>query len=475
MSETMSMPAVNSVVRVADLAKTFRIYAKPSDLLRELVLRRARHKNFNALSGVSFDIGPGHVVGLMGQNGAGKSTLLKILAGTLSPSSGSVAIKGRVSAILELGTGFNPNFTGRENVYLGGLCAGFSRAQIAAKFDEIVDFAELRDVIDQPFRTYSTGMQARLSFSTVIVADPEVLIVDEALSVGDARFQLKSFDKFREFKARGKTIILVSHSSNVITSFCDRAILLDRGRIIADGEPNAVAKTYHRLLFGTAPVHTGVESVEEGPDVIELAPLPAPAAPAPPPAPPLQTAQPQQNTTVISKLDQRADRYGNRMAEIVSLAIHDTEGRPCQVLTSGARYRIVAHVKAHTSLESLAVGFLVRDTRGTDLFGTDTVCAGVQETVPTPAPGHTLEVAIAVIMTLAAGTYFLAVGAARKDGLKYDMWFDAMPFQVIGTPALFHASIANLAPKFEFVPIESGGRQSVEPARVVADADGHVT
>jgi lipopolysaccharide transport system ATP-binding protein len=459
MTTAMAVPAVDSVIRVAGLAKSFRVYAKPSDMLREMLTRRPRHKDFAALADISFEIGHGKVVGLMGQNGAGKSTLLKILAGTLSPSAGTVGITGRVSAILELGTGFNPNFTGRENVYMGGLCAGFSRAQMGSKIEEIIDFAELRAVIDQPFRTYSTGMQARLSFSTVMVADPDLLIVDEALSVGDARFQLKSFDKFQEFKARGKTIILVSHSSNVITSFCDRAILLDRGRIVADGDPNAVAKTYHRLLFGNKPLpaRDAVEETVPAPEVKAF----APAAIAPPSAAPLAD-----NARLIDKTDRKSDRYGNGRAKFVSIAIHDADGNPTPVLTSGAAYRIVARVTAHESLESLAIGFLIRDQRGTDLFGTDTVVAGLQHAVPVPQPGDTMEVILSVVMTLAAGTYFLTAGAARADGDKYDMWFDALQFQVLSTPSLYHASIANLAPKFEFVPMAAAGQSSADVERI---------
>ncbi len=199
---------------------------------------------------VSFELRRGEVLGLVGRNGAGKSTLLKILAGTLTPSGGKIEIAGRVSAILELGTGFHPDFSGRENIYLGGLCLGMTRAEIDGRIDEIIDFSELRDVIDQPFKTYSTGMQARLTFSTVTTADPDLLIVDEALSVGDARFQLKSFGRFEEFRRRGKSIILVSHNMNTITGFCDRAILLERGQVLLDAKPATVSTFYHRLLFG---------------------------------------------------------------------------------------------------------------------------------------------------------------------------------------------------------------------------------
>ena len=238
------------VVRASELSKVFAIYDKPQDVLARLFSRRIRPQEFWALRDVSFELRRGEVLGLVGRNGAGKSTLLKILAGTLTPSGGTIEVSGRVSAILELGTGFHPDFSGRENIYLGGLCLGMTRAEIDGRIDEIIDFSELRDVIDQPFKTYSTGMQARLTFSTVTTADPDLLIVDEALSVGDARFQLKSFGRFEEFRRRGKSIILVSHNMNTITGFCDRAILLEKGQVLLDSNPGAVATFYHRLLFG---------------------------------------------------------------------------------------------------------------------------------------------------------------------------------------------------------------------------------
>ena len=442
MTKLVPKPAV----RVDGVSKVFRVYPKPSDMLWETFSRKPRHTEFHALSDISVEIGHGHVVGRMGQNGAGKSTLLKVLAGTLTPSLGSVAVDGRVSAILELGTGFNPNFSGRENIVMGGLCAGFSHKQITEQMDEIIDFAELRSVIDQPFRTYSTGMQARLSFSTVIVANPDLLIVDEALSVGDARFQLRSFDKFQDFKARGKTIILVSHSSNVITSFCDRAILLDRGRVVADGDPNLVAKTYHKLLFGGEQV-----SVPSRP-----APQPLPA-PAQPPASasairivPEAVEPAAEIAPLLGSRVGAADRYGNKMAEVVDLKIFDEHGRPTIVATSCATYRIVAHIRVNEPLDSLCCGFLIRDPRGTDLFGIDTVTAGLKGAIPIPGPGEIIEVDLAIVMAFAAGTFFLTIGVAGEDGLKYDMWFDALQFQVLPTADLYHASIVNLQPQFDF-------------------------
>ncbi len=237
-------------IRISGLGKSYRVWNHSRDMLLEAFGGRKRHHDFRALQDITIDIPTGSVVGIMGRNGAGKSTLLRIVAGTLDASVGEVEVNGRVSAILELGTGFHFEYTGRENVFLGGMCLGFSRAEVAQRFDEIVGFAELEEFIDQPFRTYSSGMQARLTFAVATCVDPDVLIVDEALGVGDARFQLKSFDRIRSFKERGKSILLVSHSLSSVVSICDRAILLERGRVIADGDPNEVGNLYHEMLFG---------------------------------------------------------------------------------------------------------------------------------------------------------------------------------------------------------------------------------
>ena len=238
------------IISVCGLSKAYRIYSHPSQMIMEALTGHARYREFLALDNISFDVHPGSVVGLLGRNGAGKSTLLRIIARTLDATGGSVVSKGRISAILELGTGFHLDYTGRENIYFGGICLGMSRQEMHDRVDEIIAFSELEQFIDQPFRTYSSGMQARLTFSVATCVDPDILIIDEALSVGDAKFALKSFDRIREFKRRGKAILFVSHSINQVTAFCDYAILLDHGRAIAEGDPNKVGNIYHELLFG---------------------------------------------------------------------------------------------------------------------------------------------------------------------------------------------------------------------------------
>lgn len=248
-------------IRVSSLSKMFKIYSKPADMFWELLTGKENHRPFWALKDVSFDVHCGQVVGIMGRNGAGKSTLLKIITGTLDHTSGSVAVKGRVSSILELGTGFSGEYSGRENIYLGGLMVGLTREEILAKMNWIIEFSELEDFIDQPFKTYSTGMQARLTFSTAVCVDPDILIIDEALSVGDARFQRKSFGKIDEFRQAGRTILLVSHDPNTISTFCDHAILLENGKVFDQGEPQRISKIYYKMLFAGDPADSKSSAV----------------------------------------------------------------------------------------------------------------------------------------------------------------------------------------------------------------------
>lgn len=226
-------------IRVDDVSKLYKLYDKPSDRLKESLglTRKKLYKEHYALHNVSFDVKRGETVGIIGTNGSGKSTILKIITGVLNPSGGHVEIDGRISALLELGAGFNMEYTGIENIYLNGTMIGFSREEIDAKMQDILDFADIGDFVHQPVKTYSSGMFVRLAFAVAINIDPEILIVDEALSVGDVFFQAKCYKKFEDFKKMGKTILFVSHDLGSISKYCDRVVLLNRGKKLAEGTP----------------------------------------------------------------------------------------------------------------------------------------------------------------------------------------------------------------------------------------------
>ena len=233
---------------VKNLSKAYKIYRRPADVLKEMIFRRQYHSEFWALKDISFDLGKGEIMGVIGRNGAGKSTLLKILSGTLDKTSGVVETNGKISAILELGSGFHPEYTGRENIYMGGMVLGMSRADIERKFDSIVEFSELESFIDRPFKTYSTGMQTRLTFSVAINVDPEIFIIDEALAAGDAYFVGKCLERVQEICNSGTTVLFVSHNTYLVQRLCQRAIWIENGRIVDQGNAADITKAYERVI-----------------------------------------------------------------------------------------------------------------------------------------------------------------------------------------------------------------------------------
>ena len=243
----------DSAVSVVNISKQYRVYSQPIHRLWEGLCRGKRkfHTEVNALDDISFEVPRGSTFGIVGRNGSGKSTILQIIAGTLNPSSGDVAVCGRISALLELGSGFNPEFKGVENVFLYGRVLGLTDTQIREKFAEIVEFADIGDAVNQPLWTYSSGMVVRLAFAVAVAVEPEILIVDEALSVGDEYFQHKCMNRMKEIITKGATVIFVSHSASTVTSLCNEAILLDGGTLISQGTPKTIVQEYHRLLFRT--------------------------------------------------------------------------------------------------------------------------------------------------------------------------------------------------------------------------------
>ena len=428
------------VIRVTGLKKVFHIYDRPSDLLREVLGGRSRARLFTALDDITFDVARGEAVGILGRNGAGKSTLLRIISKTLDATEGDVAVSGRLSSILELGTGFNGALTGRENVLVGGLMLGLSREEVLDKLEWILDFSELREFIDQPFRTYSSGMQARLTFATAVCVRPELLVVDEALAVGDARFQRKCFSHMHSLKADGCTILLVSHDPNTVAAFCDRALLLERGRLVIDGPPKKVGATYHQMMFGDGGTSLGGEAV---------LPKGSEAGPA---------------TSAWSRKDQTGTL---KEATVTALQILTPGGVPTTRLETGGSYRFRVEAVFNEYVLRPTVGFDVHNALGQTLFGIDTRSAGFS--LPPRDAGETMTVELEVTMWLTNGPFFLSGGVGSSpdgvDAYAIDYYHHAIQFDIPRMDGLQYASLVNLEARFKDASGATRPIEAEEPVR----------
>ncbi len=330
------------VIAAQNLGKCYEIYAQPRDRLLQSLFRGRRQffQEFWAVSGLSFEVKRGETVGIIGRNGSGKSTLLQLVAGTLTPTTGTVTARGRVAALLELGSGFNPEFTGRENVYLNGAILGFARETMARRYGEIVAFADIGEFIDQPVKTYSSGMLARLAFAVAIHSEPESLIVDETLSVGDEAFQRKCFARIHDLRQRGTSILFVSHAAAAIVELCDRALLLDQGELILTGRPKEVVALYQKLIYSPADRAAAVRRA-----IIEGGHAAAPAVPPAPDAAVALIAGTEDAEFDPRLVPQSTVAYESRGAEIEDPHLETHDGRRVNVLVHGDEYVFTYHVR----------------------------------------------------------------------------------------------------------------------------------
>lgn len=382
-------------VRATDITKIYPLYSKKSDRLIEALdpRKHSRHRDFYALQNVSFDIAPGECVGFVGRNGSGKSTLLKILTGVLTPSAGSFEIRGKVSALLELGAGFNMEYTGIENIYLNATVMGFSRAEIDSRLPEILEFADIGDFVYQPVKMYSSGMFVRLAFALAINVDPDILIVDEALSVGDSYFQQKCYRKFMDFKKQGKTILFVTHDMGSIIKYCNRAYLLDSGHIVSSGRPKTIVDQYKKLLSG---IPFDAEEAQIQPEE-EIAP--------PPDA---ETGGLWKSRYTINEQDLT---YGDGELEITDFGIFDEQGRLSIACNKGETYTFRMRVKAHADVTDPIFAFTIKDIKGNEITGTNTY----YEDVPTGKlqKGDELTISFTQRIDLQGSQFFLSFGATK--------------------------------------------------------------
>lgn len=429
-------------IRVADISKCHTVFERPSDRLKQMVSSAASRITgregqryftpFWALRDVSLDVSQGECVGILGRNGAGKSTLLQIITGTLTPTSGSVEINGRVAALLELGSGFNPDFTGLENVYLNASLLGMTRREIDERLDDILAFADIGEFVHRPVKTYSSGMVVRLAFAVQAQIDPDILIVDEALAVGDARFQAKCFARLKTLRDRGTSILLVTHSTEQVVIHCDRAILLEGGRKHADGEPRAVANQYLDLLYGRQPLERGEVSTRKAGDIAALPDL-------------LETLDPDFATRQEELFDSRPlynhyeHRWGDHGAELLDFAVFADEEpfphsiRPGAMLTCYLRYRFLDDIPRPI------FGVTLKTKEGVTVYGTNTEMTPPAR--PFAATTKDGVIGCRLMLNCAPGDYFLSFGIASRDAageaLPHDRRYDAVHLQVgAGDPFL---------------------------------------
>lgn len=438
------------MIELDGVSKSYRVYRRKSDWLKERVLRRPLHETKTAIKDVSIAVGQGEVLGIIGRNGAGKSTLLKLVMGVAVPDTGSVRVSGRVTGMLELGTGFNPDLTGRENIGFNATLLGMTAEEIEAKREAIVAFSELGDAINDPIHTYSSGMVVRLAFSIAIHADPACFVVDEALSVGDIHFQQKCMRRIKEFKANGGSIVFVSHDLNAVKILCDRAMVLEQGEVVANGDPDHAVNRYNRIIarMEGADVdvdHAGLDTPEAADGAAPAEEIDAPVEPEPEPG-----ATPAGETAADGGRDPRTrerSSYGTGEIEILSARVAG-ENSGGEVLASGETAVIELRARARHAVSGATLGILIRDRFGQDIFGTNTYHLG--QTVDLEA-GAEAVFRFRQPMNIGAGIYSLTA-ALHRDDHHLDQcyhWCDNLAaFEVAGFVGPRFQGLCRLEPVF---------------------------
>ena len=377
------------MIDIQGLNKTFKLFHKPADRLIEAVTGRTRHGSYHALKDISFQVAPGEVLGVLGRNGAGKSTLLKLLTGVLMPDSGSIHIDGRITGLLELGTGFNPELTGLQNITANGLMLGMSREEIEGQRQAIIEFSELGGYIEEPLRTYSSGMTMRLAFSIAIHADPRCFLVDEALSVGDGYFQQKCMKRIREFKASGGSILFVSHDLNAVKMLCDRALVIEDGYIVFNGDADGAVNHYNRIMSRQA-------EEEEG-----------------------------------RHLDRQHGAYGTGEVEVIDGSVTGLDSLSTMI-ASGERLDVDLLLSAREDLDDISLGVMIRDRFGQDIFGANSFQLGQPMSL---RAGEQRRVRMRLRADIAPGKYTVTVALHSREHHLEDCywWCDSyLQFEVAG-------------------------------------------
>ena len=398
-----------NAITVKDVTKVYRLYDKPIDRLKESLslTHKSYHKDFYALNGLSFNVEKGQTVGIIGTNGSGKSTILKIITGGLTPTTGQVDVEGKISALLELGAGFNMDYTGIENIYMNGTMMGYSRKEMDEKLQDILDFADIGDFVYQPVKTYSSGMFVRLAFALNINVEPEILIVDEALSVGDVFFQAKCYRKMEEIKQRGTTILMVTHDMGSIIKYCDKVVLLNKGEFIAEGEPGHMVDLYKKILANQLDsLNEELESDYSGGMLGDEKKAKAEESHS-------------DGSLMKDKITINTDRteYGDGRAEIFDLGLFDAKGNLTNLLLKGEMFTIKERIRFHAPIKSPIFTYTIRDKKGTDLTGTNTMYEGCD--IKPVGDGDVYDVSFTQKMTLQGGEYLLSMSCTGFEGEEH--------------------------------------------------------